>query len=60
MAKRKPRFIRAVKITTKHDMWSSYAPSCWRAGFFYRLRTGMYYGRTRYSELRAEAQEKAS
>ncbi|WP_346827244.1 hypothetical protein [Serratia inhibens] len=43
MAKRQPRLVRGVEITTEQDMWQ---PSK-----HYRWRTGMYYGRVRFAEV---------
>jgi len=38
--------VRGVEITTERDMWQQIK--------HYRFRSGMYYGRIRYAELRNE------
>ncbi|EMG9487696.1 hypothetical protein LL394_004836 [Serratia marcescens] len=43
---RRPRLVRGVEITTEQDMWQQ--------SKHYRFRSGMYYGRIRYAELRDE------
>ena len=40
----KPRLVRGVEITTECDMWQQ--------SKLYRFRSGMYYGRIRYAEVR--------
>lgn len=43
MAKRKPRLVRGIELTTEQDMWQPSKHYHWRAC--------MYYGRVRYAEV---------
>ena len=40
----KPRLVRGVETTTERDMWQQSK---------HRFRSGMYYGRIRYAEVKS-------